>query len=209
MPGSFPEMTSRTAGPRLYPVVLTVPTHLRHLRGRPKVAILSRLARVAVRLSARLTGVKLPAFDKNCKGAPQPIAGVHWSVTHKSAFVAGIVSAAPVGIDIERVGTPAEGLYRRIAAEEEWRLGRDMAGALLFYRVWTAKEAVLKAEGVGLRGLSRCRLTAIDSGVHLQLAFDRRSWRVVHYRLPNHIVALTWRGEVIQWQVDPQWPQRA
>lgn len=204
---SFPEMTPPATGQRLCPVVLSVPAHLRNLSGRPKVAILSRLARVAVRLSAQLTCVTLPAFDKNPQGAPQPIAGVHWSVTHKPAFVAGVVAAAPVGIDIEHVSTPTEGLYRRIAAKEEWRLGQNMAGALLFYRVWTAKEAVLKAEGVGLRGLSRCRVTAIASKEHMQLSFDRRSWTVAHHRLPNHIVALTWRGEAIQWQVDPKWPK--
>jgi hypothetical protein len=67
---------------------------------------------------------------------------------------------------------------------------------------------VLKAEGVGLRGLSRCRVTAIARRDYTQLAFDQRRWTVVHHRLVNHIVALTWRGEGIQWLVDPKWPPR-
>jgi 4'-phosphopantetheinyl transferase len=191
-----------------YPVVLSVPAHLRNLRGRPQVAILSRLARVAVRWSAHLTGVGPPAFTKDGRGTPQPSAGIHWSVTHKPAFVAGVATAAPVGIDIERMRTPAEGLYRRIASAEEWRLGLGMARPRLFYRLWTAKEAVLKAEGLGLRGLSRCRVIAIPDREHMLLAFDQRRWAVDHYYLPGHVVALTPGGEDIEWQVDPAWPQR-
>ena len=189
----------------LYPVVLSVPAHLQHLRGRPKVAILSRLARVAVRLSARLAGIEPPTFAKDQQGVPLPSAGVYWSLTHKSAFVAGVAAAAAVGIDIEQVRSPSKGLWRRIAAVPEWRLSRGRAGPDLFYRVWTAKEAVLKAESVGLRALSRCKITAVPNRHHMRLAFDRRRWTVAHYYLDDHVVALTRRRGNIRWRVDPSW----
>ena len=204
MAGSFQKQGS-TQGPGcLYPVVLRVPDHLWRLRGRPQVAILSRLARVAVRLSARLTGVAPPACEKNDIGAPQPQNGTHWSVTHKPRIVAGVVAGVPVGIDIETVRSPTEALYRRIATGAEWRLGHEdpPPPPHFFYRVWTAKEAVLKAEGVGLRGLSRCRVTAIPDQATMQLAFDRRTWTVVHHFLDTHVLALTCSGSPVEWRCD-------
>ena len=205
MAGSFPGKLPVDGSHRLYPVVLSIPAHLVRLRGRPQVAILSRLARVAVRLSARLSGVAAPVFEKDAHGVPKPSAGIHWSLTHKPAFVAGVVAAVPVGIDIEHIRAPSEGLYRRIATAEEWRLGRGMARRDLFYRFWTAKEAVLKAERVGLRGLTECRISALTDRQHMQLVYGHRTWTVSHYDLPDHVVALTAEHDNIQWQFDPGW----
>ena len=192
----------------LYPVVLHVPTTVRKLPARARVATLSRLARMAARLSAVLTGISPPEFAKDDQGTPRPDNGIHWSVSHKPECVAGVVAAAPVGIDIEHIGAPSEALYRRIATAEEWRLGRNPLSPRQFYRVWTAKEAVLKAEGIGLRGLSRCRVTAMPAGGPMRLAFDRHAWTVVHHDLPVHVVAITRLSAPIHWQIDPGWPPR-
>ncbi|WP_433384958.1 4'-phosphopantetheinyl transferase family protein [Micromonospora sp. KLBMP9576] len=69
--------------------------------------------------------------------------------------------AGPVGIDVERCRPlPALALARRWYADAEaaWLAGRPADGQVLdFLRLWTAKEAVGKALGVGLRagGLRR------------------------------------------------------
>lgn len=208
MAGTFPQAPLATDRQSLCPVVLSVPGHLHHLRGRPQVAILSRLARVSVRMSARLAGMAPPAFEKNQQGAPQPSAGIHWSLSHKPAFVAGIAATVPIGIDIEQVRSPSKGLYQRIASAQEWQLGQAMAVPSLFYRIWTAKEAVLKAEGIGLRALSRCKVTAIPDRQHMRLEIDQRNWTVTHYYIDRHVVALTCGHEPVYWQVDPAWPPK-
>jgi 4'-phosphopantetheinyl transferase len=190
----------------LYPVVLRVPPAVATLPPRARVATLSRLARLAVRWSAHLSSLPPPPLAKDDQGAPRPAAGVHWSITHKPAYVAGVVATSPVGIDIERIRPPAEGLYAKIATEQEWRLDRRTARDRLFYRFWTAKEAVLKAEGLGLRGLARCRVTAVDDPKQMMLAFDRQPWRVAHLYLPGHVAALTRIAARIHWRVDPAWP---
>ncbi len=192
----------------LYPVVLRVPAPVHKLPARARVASLSRLARMAARLSAVLAGVAPPVFAKDDQGTPRAWNGIHWSVSHKPDFVAGVVAAAPVGIDIEHIGSPSEALYRRIAAAEEWQLRRKPISPRQFYRVWTAKEAVLKAEGIGLRGLSRCRVTAMPAGGPMRLVFDRRAWMVVHHELSDHVVALTGGSGPIHWQIEPGWPGR-
>ncbi|MGD9249707.1 MAG: 4'-phosphopantetheinyl transferase superfamily protein [Desulfobacterales bacterium] len=189
----------------LNPVMLKVPPTVAHLPGRPKVAILSRLARVAVRISARLTGLAPVRCEKDDQGVPQPSNGIYWSVAHKPEWVAGVVAAAPVGIDIEKIRPQTDSLYRRIAGPQEWRLGAGLAKTHLFYRVWTAKEAVLKAEGLGLRGLARCRLTAIADQDRMRLRFDQHAWTIVHHDLPNHVAALTLVADCIRWQINPGW----
>lgn len=64
--------------------------------------------------------------------------------------------AGPVGIDVEcRRELPALALARRWYAPDElaWLAARPAGGrAVDFLRLWTAKEAVGKALGVGLRG---------------------------------------------------------
>ena len=191
--------------PCLNPVFLKVPPSVAHLPGRPKVLILSRLARVAVRISARLTGLAPIGCEKDAQGVPQPSNGIYWSVAHKPEWVAGVVATVPVGIDIEKIRPQTDRLYQRIARAEEWRLGAGMAKTHLFYRVWTAKEAVLKAEGLGLRGLARCRLIAIADQDRMRLRFDQRSWTIIHYDLPAHVAALTLVADRIRWQINPRW----
>ncbi|MCF0095177.1 hypothetical protein B0E54_04036 [Micromonospora sp. MH99] len=65
-------------------------------------------------------------------------------------------AAGPVGVDVEQVrALPALALARRWfpPAELAWLADRPEAGrAVDFLRLWTAKEAVGKALGVGLRG---------------------------------------------------------
>jgi 4'-phosphopantetheinyl transferase len=133
----------------------------------------------------------LGPLEKDENGAPLPSNGIHWSLTHKSAFVAAVCSPRPVGIDIERLRQVNRGLEERIAAPAEW----DLATAVdlfLFFRFWTAKEAVLKAVGEGLTGLSRCRVRRIVDDDHMLLAYDRQPWTVTHRRIePDHLVTIT------------------
>ncbi|MEU9510527.1 4'-phosphopantetheinyl transferase superfamily protein [Micromonospora sp. NPDC048170] len=70
-------------------------------------------------------------------------------------------AGGPVGVDVERCRPlPALALARRwyAPAEAAWLAGRPADGqAVDFLRLWTAKEAVGKALGVGLRDGGLCR----------------------------------------------------
>jgi 4'-phosphopantetheinyl transferase len=88
-----------------------------------------------------------------CAGATAP----HVSVSHCRGLVAVAVSTlAPLGVDAERIRPlPARQLARRWLppGEHDWVAGtpqRHQAEAFLL--LWTAKEAIGKAYGVGLRG---------------------------------------------------------
>lgn len=187
----------------IHPVIRPVPLEEQQLKGRDKVACLRAQARKALALSARYSQVTLGPLVKAKNGAPQPSNGIYWSLTHKNAYVAAVTSLAPVGIDIEEIAPVSEGVANRIAEPDEWDLAhcRDL---ILFFRYWTAKEAVLKAIGIGLAGLDRCRVETILDELHLRLSYEGRLWTVAHHwSVPDHLVTVTSDGVDIEWHVEP------
>ncbi|MEU0152887.1 4'-phosphopantetheinyl transferase family protein [Micromonospora fulviviridis] len=95
------------------------------------------------------------------------------SVSHvDGVVVVAARSGGPVGVDVEwRRRLPATPLARRWYDPDEatWLAARDEAGRELdFLRLWTAKEAVGKALGTGLRdGGLRRRMPRPDGGGEL------------------------------------------
>ncbi|MEV6025279.1 4'-phosphopantetheinyl transferase superfamily protein [Streptomyces sp. NPDC052036] len=87
--------------------------------------------------------------------------GVDFSLSHSSGLVAVAVSTtACVGIDIEQLlpGRPFEEIARRFFAPEEralWARTHCADRLRTWYRIWTRREAYVKATGDGLRGIGR------------------------------------------------------
>ncbi|MEU4774558.1 4'-phosphopantetheinyl transferase superfamily protein [Micromonospora sp. NPDC023644] len=110
--------------------------------------------------------------------APGAGARVRLPVSVSRAGPVVVVAAragGPVGVDVERCRPlPASALARRwyAPAEADWLAGRPADGqATDFLRLWTAKEAVGKALGVGLRdgGLRRLMPVPVGPGGSLRL----------------------------------------
>lgn len=185
----------------LYPVILAVSEPDRALKGRDKVRRLSQLARLALGQSCRISGLQLHHLPKDEDGVPLPVGGIHWSLSHKSEVVGGVAAPMPVGIDLETLRPINGALMDRVADAREWRLAGGGQNERNFFRFWTAKEAVLKAEGKGFAGLSRCRIVKIVDAAHMVLSFDDRRWPVVHLWFDNHVAAITSHHFAIDWQL--------
>ena len=183
----------------LHPVILPLRTEEQRLRGRARQQAQSRRAREALARCCEASGVRLGPLEKGDRNIPLPFHGTFWSLSHKPRFVAAVVGPAPIGIDIEEITPRTEGLHDYIASKAEWALA-DRSWET-FFRFWTAKEAVLKAVGVGLAHLKKARIDAILDTDNLIVDYASRPWHVGHFRFRNHIVSLTHDGHAIAWNL--------
>lgn len=191
----------------LYPVIMKLPSFLPGMSGSEKKKELSKFARHALKLSAERSNVtpRIPEKDRN--RVPQPTDGLYWSVSHSSQCVAAVVAPYAVGIDIEQIRDVSTLLKEQIASEAEWDLTPEN-DPTLFFRYWTAKEAVLKAAGHGLSGLAHCAVTQIIDDVQIRLTYHDTSWLVLQHEIPgnkrmgqpSYIAAVTSGGHDIAWQ---------
>lgn len=182
----------------IYPVILPVSPDAKTMHGRSMVRHLSGLARLAVTLSADKSGRMICRFPKNDNGVPQPENGIYWSATHKRDYVAGVAAVLPVGIDIEKIKDVRNGMYAKAADDAEWSLfGTKVPDT--FFRCWTAKEAVLKIGGTGLKDLLACRIASIRDDVSLTVFYQGRQWGVYQYRCGDYLAAVACGEARVEW----------
>ena len=186
----------------IFPVILSVPADKQALKGREKVRFLSRYARIAAERSAARAGIPLDELKKDETGIPLPSGGIYWSISHKPLYVTGVVSRKPIGIDIERVRPYTKGLEKKVADESEWAL-TPMDRSELLFRYWTAKEAVLKQTGIGLAGLSSCKIIANPARDCMTVRFRNQDFHVAHIAFDSHVAAVVKQDNTrIQWIMD-------
>ena len=189
--------------PTLFPVILPVPDEVRNFQPRERVIFLSQHARQALKIAAEKSGVRLGEVLKDDNGVPQPWGGIHWSISHKKRYVCGVVAPLPIGIDIERVRDFSEGLFQKTATEREWALAdMETESVMAFFRFWTAKEAVLKATGIGIKDLLKCRVQQIVDDHHLQIRYDNRDWLIEHFFFDDHVASIVKSSFQIEWTVN-------
>jgi phosphopantetheinyl transferase len=122
-----------------------------HFLGRR--ALLRRL--VAARLGLPAEAVTIGHDEA---GRPQVEApggsGLHLSVSARGTLAALALAPLPVGVDLEPVGDPKEPVWDVLHARERGEIEsvwKVRAEDWPFLSIWTAKEAYLKALGLGLK----------------------------------------------------------
>jgi 4'-phosphopantetheinyl transferase len=187
-----------TRNPIIYPVILAVPDREQKLTGKVKVSFLSKHARKALEISAQKSHIQLTYLKKDKKGVPLPFNGHYWSLAHKSTYVAAVIASAPIGIDIEKIRSCSEALFKKTARDSEWKLS-DTDPFILFYRFWTSKESVLKASGTGIRDLSKCHIIQIIDDTHLVIDYLNQEWLIEHVYFDEHIASVVKNDFHVEW----------
>ncbi|MGD8460948.1 MAG: 4'-phosphopantetheinyl transferase superfamily protein [Desulfobacterales bacterium] len=183
----------------IYPVIMAVPEAVKDLTPKERVKFLSEQARRALEISAKKSHVPLGKMEQDERNAPLPFDGTYWSITHKTEYVAGVIAPSPVGIDIEKICSRATSLFQKTATTAEWALA-DMT-LKTFFRYWTAKEAVLKAAGIGLTALSKCRVIHVPDAQHLDIEYDARTYHVQHHYVEDHIASIVKNKFQVEWTI--------
>jgi 4'-phosphopantetheinyl transferase len=109
------------------------------------------------------------------------------SHAHGRALIA-VSKGRELGVDLERIRSDiqvAKLSSRYFAPSEQatiMQLAQEQRGAR-FFRYWVAKEAVLKAQGIGLRALSQCEIIMGADGVGAEVLVPagsplQNNWRV-------------------------------
>lgn len=130
----------------------------------------------------------------------------NWSHSGERAVLAVARKLPRLGVDIEYLSQRHS--YMRLA---QHYFGADEYASLTampsaeraagFVRLWTAKEAILKADGRGLaHGLDKVRFTIRDGSVQLQqldgTGLDSAGWRFAHWRVSGTgFATLCWHGQ--------------
>lgn len=131
-----------------------------------------------------------PPFDRT---------GLHFNLAHTGGVVAmAVCRQARVGIDIEKLGRARLSLAERYFSAAEAAQLRELpseAQPLRFVRLWTLKEAYLKATGTGLAGgLARMSFVFDEAG---DFRFERADdvdaarWQFRQYEIgAEHVLGL-------------------
>lgn len=139
---------------------------------------------------------------KGKNGQPLPSNSIFWSVSHKGEYTAGLVSKSAAGIDIERIKDVSEPLFKRIINDEEKRCFKTDDNNIIFFRCFTAKEAVLKAVGIGLAGLHDTCVVRVEDAANLFLRHRNTEYKVEHVFFDKYIASVVKDNFKVRWQID-------
>lgn len=101
----------------------------------------------------------------------------------------------PVGVDIEDLGrrpsfAALAERYFHVAEKSVWLAADASESAAVWLQIWTRKEAVLKAHGLGLRLQLNTLDTCHDAVQHPLIG----CWQLHSFRLPDAVVSVSWPG---------------
>jgi 4'-phosphopantetheinyl transferase len=123
----------------------------KHLQGRRECAVgyIELLRGLRIRFGIE----DQPCFAYNEHGKPYlpDYPGIHFSISHCKEAVGCLISDRPCGLDIERIRPTKEDLIRHtMSTEEAESIFAAPCPDIVFTRLWTQKEAVLKLLGTGI-----------------------------------------------------------
>lgn len=109
-------------------------------------------------------------------GRPYLEGGIDFNISHAGRMVACFVSPpARIGIDVEAIRPISIDDFRGQFSDREWSAIQQSPDPVkTFYRFWTCKEAILKADGSGLH----TALTQLDVTDKRSVMLEGRNWHL-------------------------------
>ena len=155
---------------------------------------LSLGAGVAVAKALSDFGVAETALHYDERGKPiLPSLPWHISVSHSGHFAAVAVSDEEVGLDIERVARVSKSVVERVTTRSEQS---QMKSTRDFFRLWTAKEAVLKITGDGISGsMQKIDLALTESKIAINSAPISHDYTFREFDITGYCLTVCHKGD--------------
>lgn len=167
-----------------------------------------RVARVALRVVlGRCLGVAPAAIELGSGANKKPFLlndpGLHFSLAHTRDWVLLGLAGQALGVDVERVDPNfayADVLEVSFGPAERAALARAPDARREFYRLWTRKEALVKATGQGIDD-TLPTLPVLD-GQHPLPGPAGPGWRIGSFAVaPDHPAAVAYPAGPADWQL--------
>jgi len=130
-------------------------------------------------------GYGLRDWKYNEHGKPYWDNGPYFSISHCKEGIAVAIDDQPIGIDIEAIRHADEDLIARTMNEKERSLIANhqspIESARAFTRLWTQKEAIVKAQGVGIMSFEQ-----------LQSIIDNRTSNIESFEKEKYIYSIAY-----------------
>ncbi|MBQ8507156.1 MAG: 4'-phosphopantetheinyl transferase superfamily protein [Clostridia bacterium] len=122
-----------------------------HMQRYLKVEDRARCLAAGLMLRTVLGRDRTALVQRSHLGKPYLPGGICFNLSHSGSKVVLAVDEAEVGIDIEQITPWSTAVARQVftADEQKWLLRQSTDAA--FYRLWTGKEAIMKALGLGFQ----------------------------------------------------------
>ena len=176
-----------------------MPETIKALNGNKKVVALSLFARKSAKASSLQSKLYVEVFEKDALGVPLASNGICWSVSHKPDFVAGVVSTEKIGIDLEQIKDISNALFERIVEPEEGLHFRNQDKNIIFFRAFTAKEAVLKKVTDGIQGLPKAKVIMVIDDETLIVQYLGKKYLVENFYFDGYLASITKDHFDVQW----------
>lgn len=116
-------------------------------------------------------------------------APVHYNMAHAGALILIAVSYEPLGIDLEQVTQHADMQYMLqdfFSEEEQSRINNNKEQSLYFHKLWTRKEALVKATGKGTDDDLR-QIPCLNgrNTVSSAITLSEKDWKVDSFQIDN------------------------
>ena len=137
--------------------------------------MLDEILRLTTREQPENNSFTPPDFSYNENGKPYFENGPFFSISHCTEAIAVAVSDEPVGIDIESIRHADLSLIERVMSKDEserLKVKDERMRDRLFTRLWTQKEAIVKAQGTGIVSFEQLQAILVENRKNASLKVE-------------------------------------
>lgn len=150
-----------------------------------KLPVVARRFESTRKLLRYLLGAYLNCPDANVETTDQgkpflrAFSEFHFNVTHSKKIIIVALSRMPVGVDLERIRKiDVMRMAQRFFSPQELLLLEKKQQQQQFFKLWTAKEAALKADGQGIAFGMKNNIAIMTEKNISSIELEKQSWKI-------------------------------